>query len=136
MPEASRDRSSGTFAKNMNAHTTPKLVSIIGWFLAVGIGIKLVMTPFTWPEFELWRNIFLTIMKCAGVAAGIFLIQEKKIGAFIYWPTVVLQTSIFYLFPPPLEGINRYFSPWAIALAILIPTIFTVIFIRAWTKLK
>ena len=115
----------------MNTHTTPKLVSVIGWFLTVGIGIKLVMTPFTWSEFELWRNIFLTIMKCAGVAAGIFLIQGKKIGAFIYWPTVIIQTGIFYLFPPPLEGIERYFSPLAIAFAVLIPTIFTVIFIRS-----
>lgn len=114
----------------------PKIILIIGWILLIGMTGKLAMTPFSWSHFELWRSIVLTLLKCTGLASAIFLIRGTKLGAYLYWVTTVLTTSIFYLYPPPLEGIERYFSPVAISLALLIPIVVTVILIRSWSKLK
>lgn len=119
-----------------NRHSIPKVIRIVAWLWIVGALWKLSITPFSWADFELWRNIFLLTTKSLFLVSGILLLLGYKHAAFVYLTVTIANTTVFYLYPPNLVGTDQYFTPQAIALAVVAPVIFVSILLFNWKSLR
>jgi hypothetical protein len=113
----------------------PKIIKFIAWLWIIGGLWKLSMSYSSWPEFELWRNIFLFFVKSSALLSGILLLKGYKEAAFLYFTITIINTIIFYSFPPNIKGIEVYFTLPAIAGSIAVPLIFAGVITYYWKSL-
>lgn len=121
---------------NNNREALPKVIKIIAWLWIAGAILKLFGTYFSWYTFEMWRNTFLILVKLLALFSGILLLKGLKVGAIIYFIATVINTVVFYVKPPDIEGIEIYFSPTAIVTALIIPIVFLSIIACYWKRLR
>jgi hypothetical protein len=114
----------------------PKIILIIAWVWIIGAVWKIAMTPFSWPEFELWRNLFLFTTKSLFLISGILLFRGYRQAAIIYFAISIVNTLVFYTNLPNINGIEQYTSTQAIALAIVAPLLFMTVILYNWKSLK
>jgi hypothetical protein len=114
----------------------PKIIKIVAWLWIIGAFWKISMTPFSWPDFETWRNIFLLFIKIGALVSGLLLLKGYRQAVILYLFIIIINSVIFYSNPPKLAGIERYFTPWAIGIAFIVPVVFLSIIAFNWKALK
>lgn len=120
----------------MNSRTVPIALTIIGWMLIAGGSVKLLMTPVSWCHFELWRSIALVVSKFGSIVAGYGLLRARRCGAYLYWFFAAAMSALFYIVPPDIPGVERYFTPASIAMAAGVPLLISAVLIKNWKALK
>jgi len=115
---------------------TSKIIKIIAWLWIIGGIGKLSMSVLSFSQFELWRNFFLFFLKLSCILSGFLLLRGLRQGAIIYFCVTLINTCMFYYFPPKIENIEYYFTPIAIVGSIVFPLIFLIIILTQWKKLR
>ncbi len=75
-------------------------------------------------------------MKIGALMSGVLLLKGYCQAAILYLFVTIINSVVFYSNPPELAGIERYFTPWAIGVAIVVPVIFITIIAFNWKFLK
>jgi hypothetical protein len=121
--------------KELPKNKLPIIIRIIAWIWIIGLLLESTGIPASLGIFEPWRIVYTIILNCFGIFAGILLLKGYRQGLIIYLIVTLLNSTIFYLFPPNSRNIESYYAKTAIITLILSPVIFTLLISIYWKKL-
>jgi len=112
-----------------------KLLIILKIFAIISIitaAVKIILLPINWPNFTIARNFYNIVLNIMTIFASILLLKGYRLSIIIYAVLIVVNTIVFYGFPPSIVGIEIYFRPWAISMFVLSKVLFIGLAIACW----